>query len=159
MNVFPFLHLLLGLACSNNKQNDTLSSTTDAPNVVGLWDCIERDGMSYPRLYVDEDAQEYLGDENVSKLFQILQLDINEDNGGELISYFDVTESDGETYSFDFGMPITVKNNNPRYTISAQNEDGEDEIVFRCTLTNSGILTCTYTDMLEGSEGSINFLQ
>ena len=115
--------------------------------------------MSYPRLYVDEDAQEYLGDENVSKLFQILQLDINENNGGELISYFDVTETDGTIYSFDFGMPITVKNNHPRYTIAAQNEEGEDEIVFRCTLTKSGILTCTYTDILEGSEGSINFLQ
>ena len=41
----------------------------------------------------------YLGDDNVTELFQILQLDINEDNGGELTSYFDVTESDGETYS------------------------------------------------------------
>ena len=159
MTIFPFLNLYLVSACSKNQQDTSLSSTTDSQEVVGLWDCIERDGMSYPRLYVDEDAQDYLGDENVSKLFQILQLDINENNGGELISYFDVTESDGATYSFDFGMPITVKNNHPRYTIAAQNEEGEDEIVFRCTLTNSGILTCTYTDILEGSEGSINFLQ
>ena len=45
-------------------------------------------------------------------------------------------------------MPITVKQPSTLYN-AAQNEDGEDEIVFRCTLTNSGILTCTYTDMLE----------
>ena len=159
MAIFPFLHLFTLYACSNTQEEDTLSSVNNPENVVGLWNCIERDGMSYPRLHVGEDAQEYLGDENVSKLFQILQLDINEDNEGVLISYFDVTESDGEIYSFDFAMPITVKNNHPRYTITAQNEDGEDEIIFRCTSTTSGILTCTYTDILEGEEGSIDFLQ
>ena len=126
-------------------------------DIFGTWDCIERDGLGFPIVYEGDAAQESLEDPNLQIAIQTLQMEIQENFDGILISYFDMTDIDGLNYEFDYPMPLSASGVYPKYTIVAVDDELGETITMNCTLTKSEILTCSYKDSFDDSGGTINF--
>ena len=149
--IMGFLYLCLSFFACNRNENVLKQ------DIFGVWNCIERDGLGFPIVYEGDAAQESLEDPNLQIAIQTLQMEIDEEYNGILISYFDMTDIDGLNYEFDYPMPLTASGTYPKYKIKAVDDDMGETITLNCTLTNSEILTCSYKDSFDDSEGTINF--
>ena len=116
----------------------------EAQNIVGLWNAIEKDGMQFPIVYEGAVAQEELGDPNLQRVIQEMNIEVFEDETGILVSHFDMTNQDGSTYEFSFPMNMTVAlDENPHLLVATDSESGE-EISMNCTHTQAQLLSCSY---------------
>ena len=130
------------------------------PDVVGWWDAIEKDGIQFPIVYEGEVAQEILGDSTLQKAVQDMQIEVNEDKVGTLISHFEMTSIDGEEYSFSYPMPMNTDINVHPYIFRAIDSDTAEEIEMICVHTKADILNCQYTtNDPQAPEGTLSFMR
>ena len=140
------LSLLISSACSTQSE------------IVGTWDAIEKDGMQFPIILEGETAQDELGDPNLQRSVQEMQISIESSGQGILISNFEMTNLDGSEYDFSFPMPMTIDFNVQPYVLVATDEEIGEEITMLCTLTQAGLLSCSYTINEPNSpEGTLTF--
>jgi len=129
------------------------------PSVVGWWDAIEKDGMQFPIVYEGDIAQEILGDSTLQKAVQEMQIEVNEDETGTLVSHFAMTSIDGEEYEFSYPMPMTTDISVHPYVFRALDSETAEEIEMTCVHTQADILNCQYvTNDPQAPEGTLSFL-
>ena len=89
------LIFIVCLGCSEGpgKEGDTAAGGKDS--IFGSWQCYERDGLAYPYTYEGSETLEIV-DHDVLSVWQDMQLTISEDYTGELISFIEITENNGE---------------------------------------------------------------
>ena len=97
------LTFIFFLGCSEQSIKDD----TENNSIFRTWRCYERDGLAYPYTYEGNETQEIV-DHDVTKVWQDIQLIINENYTGELISFIDVTENDGAVESFTYALPLLL---------------------------------------------------
>ena len=121
-----------------------LSCSTEQ-GIVGLWDAVEKDGMQFPIVYEGEVAQDELGDPDLQKSVQEMQIDIQEEGVGTLVSHFEMTNVDGSTYEFSYPMAMTIDLENNPYVLIARDSETGEEITMECMHTQANLLGCSYT--------------
>ncbi len=138
----------------------TLVGCQMEPDVVGWWDAIEKDGMQFPIVYEGEVAQEILGDSTLQKAVQEMQIEVNDDETGTLVSHFAMTSIDGEEYDFSYPMPMTTAISVHPYVFRAVDSDTAEEIEMSCVHTQADILNCQYTtNDPQAPEGTLSFVR
>jgi len=138
----------------------TLVGCQMEPDVVGWWDAIEKDGMQFPIVYEGEVAQEILGDSTLQKAVQEMQIEVNDDETGTLVSHFAMTSIDGEEYDFSYPMPMTTAISVHPYVFRAVDSDTAEEIEMSCVHTQADILNCKYTtNDPQAPEGTLSFVR
>ena len=132
----------------------------EEPNALGWWDAIEKDGMQFPIVLEGDIAQEILGDPTLQKAVQEMQIEINEDGTGTLVSHFAMTSEEGEEYNFSYPMPMTTDITTHPYVFRAVDSETAEEIEMTCVHTQADILNCQYTtNDPEAPEGTLNFMR
>ena len=128
--------------------------------IVGLWDATEKDGMQFPIVYEGDAAQEELGDPDLQKAVQEMQIDVLAEGTGTLVSHFDMTNTDGSRYDFSYPMEMTVDLTSTPYELIATDNETAESITMSCAHTQSGLLSCSYTvNDPEAPQGTLTFMR